>query len=69
MSPVRTRSFAREALSVGLSVTGNGTERLGVLFEKEINRSYAPLAQLVEHLSCKQKVIGSNPIGGSESRK
>ena len=26
----------------------------------------AGLAQLVEHLSCKEKVIGSNPIPGSD---
>lgn len=26
---------------------------------------YADLAQLVEHLSCKQKVRGSNPLVGS----
>lgn len=25
----------------------------------------APVAQLVEHLTCNEDVIGSNPIGGS----
>ncbi len=29
----------------------------------------AGLAQLVEHLSCKEKVIGSNPIPGSEENR
>jgi hypothetical protein len=28
-------------------------------------RTYAALAQLVEHLSCKQVVVGSIPTGGS----
>ena len=26
---------------------------------------HAPVAQLVEHLTCNEDVIGSNPIGGS----
>lgn len=30
---------------------------------------YASLAQLVEHLSCKQDVAGSNPAGGSTDYK
>ena len=37
---------------------------VGTVIDAEVDGD-AGLAQLVEHLSCKQKVRGSSPLGGS----
>ena len=41
---------------------GSETKRFVMIIEKEQTRRYGGVAQLGEHLPCKQGVMGSNPI-------
>ena len=42
--------------------TGNGENRSPILKKGEAKPNYGGVAQLGEHLPCKQGVMGSNPI-------
>ncbi len=46
----------------GSEPRGRGTELLDLVIEKEQTRRHGGVAQLGEHLPCKQGVMGSNPI-------
>ena len=48
---------------------GSAQGSLELIIEKEQTRGYGGVAQLGEHLPCKQGVMGSNPIISTSQRK